>query len=136
MLLTHNSFLWLFLFLFECQYGLKDFLYIHCDSFVTVAISDAQIVPYLMSQVFFVLFLSRPETFRKIRGKKYLESEIHIRGLIIVSGMLVWLLDSQTTYFENCEFEMRAVAHNVNILNATELYTFKWQFLCIFYHKT
>ena len=30
-----------------------------------------------------------------------------------------------TMYFENCEFEMGVVAHNMNILNATELYTFK-----------
>ena len=28
-------------------------------------------------------------------------------------------------YFENCEFEMGVVAHNMNILNGTELYTFK-----------
>ena len=53
----------------------------------------------------------------QVFGKKYLENEIHIPGLIVVSGMLVWLLDSQTTYFENCEFEMGVVAHNVNMLN-------------------
>ena len=53
----------------------------------------------------------------QVFGKKYLENEIHIPGLIVVSGMLVWLLDSQTTYFENCEFEMGVVVHNVNMLN-------------------
>ena len=103
----------------------QGFLYIHCDSFVTVAIFDAQIVSYLMCR--FSLYFSCPglKLLERLVGKRYLESEIHIPGLITVSGMLGWLLDLQTMYFENCEFEMGVVAHNMNILNATELYTFK-----------
>ena len=62
---------------------------------MTVAIFDAQIVSYLMCR--FSLYFSCPglKLLGRLVGKRYLESEIHIPGLITVSGMLGWLLDLQ-----------------------------------------